>query len=397
MATRCRRIPALRSSPVKGVRRLGLPAVGVAVMILTAVVVVRLAGGDGDRVEAGAPPSSVALDGGVAPEQPDAVLAPGEPPASLGPEVPPGPAPVPPPATLPAPGVVTIPLPDLGTGATTGPGQPTTTATMAPAFTEPGVWVVKSDGTSPILVARSATAGVAVGGTHVAFVEGSTVRAVRRNDLRAKVDLATGVSGHAAQGLPISGGKRGVAFLQGGRAVLVDPAAPGQPVAAFDAPGADAVAAEEDGDGRLIWADQAGLHLGSAEGAAPDDDVERGILQSGHGILAHVQGGRVVVRNGPKLAWGEVDRLRTGPAGMVAGSGGRVRFRTRAGEDRVLLEQASTPVVAATRILYVSAGRALASSSLSGTGATTVATAGAGRAISDLDLLDDTTLVVTVV
>ena len=383
------------------VRRLALPAVGLVVMLLTTLVVVRLAGGDGrqgDQVEAGAPPASVELSGGLGPEEEGPVLEPGEPPIAFDPAVPPGLGSVPTlPATLPAPGVVTIPLPaDLSTGVTTGPGGATTTTAMAPAFTDPGVWVVKTDGTSPILLARSATAGVAVGGTWVAFVEGGAVRAVRRSDARTKVELAEGVSGGAAQGLPISGGRRGVAFLKGGRAVLIDPAAPDEPVASFDAPGADAVAAEDDGAGRLVWADRDGVHAGSPEGGAPGADVERGILEAGHGILAHLQGGRVVVRNGPTLSWGAIDRLRTGPAGMVAASSGQVRFRTQAGEDRVLLEQASTPVVATTRILYVSAGRALASASLSGTGATTLAVAAAGRSITDLDLLDDTTLVVTV-
>lgn len=369
-------------------------AVGLVVMLLTTGLVLRLAGDDADRVEAGAPPSSVAVGPDLASEdQPPLPALEPVAPAPFDPGVPPGLDPVP--ATVPVPGVATIPLPDLSTGVTTGPGARTTTP-RDPAFTEPGVWVVKADGTSPILVARSAAAGVAVGGAWVAFVEGSTVRAVKRSDLRSKIDLADGVSGGAAQGLPISGGKRGVAFLQGSRVVLVDPASPDQPVASFEAQGADAVAAEEDGAGRLVWADADGLHLGTPESSAPGDDVQRGILGIGHGTLAHLQNGRIVVRNGPALAWGEVDRLHLGPAGMVAGSAGQVRFRSRAGEDRVVLERATTPVVSSSRILYVSANQSLASASLSGTGATTVAAASAGRTITNLDLLDDSTLVVTV-
>lgn len=376
------------------VRRVGVAALGLAVMLLTTVLVLRLAGGDGGKVETGAPPSSLDVGGALPSEEPEIQLEPGPPPtSSFDPSVPPGLDPVPVPPTRPESGFPTIPLPDFSTGVTTGATTPTT---RGPAFTEAGVWVVKANGTSPILVARSATAGVAAGGIWVAFVEGSTVRAVRRSNLGAKIDLAAGVSGGAAQGVPISGGKRGIAFLQGGRAVLVDPAAPGRAAASFEAPGADAVAAEEDGDGRLVWADRVGVHLGTPENVAPGDDVDRGILEAGHGTLAHLRAGKVVVRNGPQLSWGEIDRLRVGPAGMVAGSGGRVRFRSRAGEDRVVLEQASTPVVATNRILYVSSNRSLASASLSGTGITTVATAAAGRTITDLDLLDDTTLVVTV-
>lgn len=380
------------------VRRLAVAAVGLVVMLITTAVVLRVAGGGGDHVDTAVPPSSIDLSGGLAAEEPEASLEPGAPPAvSSDPSVQQGPVPMPPQATLPAPpGVVTIPLPDLSTGATTGTGGPMTTTGRGPAFTEPGVWVVKADGTSPMLVARSATAGIAAGGTWVAFVEGSSVRAVKRSDLRTKIELASGVSGGAAQGLPISGGTRGVAFLQGGRAVLVDPAAPGQPVASFEAPGADAVAAEEDGPGRLVWADQEGVHLGSPENVAPNDDVQRGILGVGHGIHAHLQDGRVMVRGGPQLAWGDIDRLRLGPAGMVAASSGRVRFRSSAGEDRVVLERASAPVLTTSRILYVSSSQSLASASHSGTGATAVATAAAGRSITDLDLLDDTTLVVTV-
>jgi len=44
----------------------------------------------------------------------------------------------------------------------------------------------------------------------------------------------------------------------------------------------------------------------------------------------------------------------------------------------------------------VSAGRSLASATLTGTTPIVVATAASGRAITNLDLLDDTTLVVTV-
>jgi hypothetical protein len=129
---------------------------------------------------------------------------------------------------------------------------------------------------------------------------------------------------------------------------------------------------------------------------APADDVQRGMLAMGHGVLAHLQDGQVAIRNGPRLGWGEIDRLQAGRAGLVAASGGRIHFRSGAGEDRVVLERATTPVVSATRILYVSSGSTLASASLTGTGASTVATAAAGRSITNLDLLDDATLVVTV-
>lgn len=377
-------------------RRLAMGAAGLAAMLLTAGLVLRLAGNGGDTVSLDATPSSLEarrgdLEGDVGP---GAGIEPGSPPDVFDPSVPPGLAE--PPATLPAPGVATIPLPDLSSAATTGTTPATTPTARGPAFSERGVWVVKADGTSPILVARDATAGVAVGGAWVAFVEGGTVRAVRRSDLRSKVDVASGVGGTAASGLPISGGRRGIAFLQGSRVVLVDPAAPAQPLVSYEVPAPDAVAAEEDGDGRLVWGDANGLHLGRPETVAPNDHVQRGILALGHGVLAHVQDGQVAVRNGPRLAWGDVDRLQTGAAGIVAASEGRVRFRTNAGEERTLLERASTPVLTAQRILYVSQGQALASASLSGAGAAVVASAGPGRSITNLDLLDDTTLVVTV-
>lgn len=372
-------------------RRLAIAALGVAAMVLAAGLVLRVAGGGGGTLGLDTTPSSLDALRGDPPELlPGLGIEPGDPPAPFDPSIPAG---LDLPATLPAPGVATIPRPDLTTG-TTGPA--TTPTTRAPAFPERGVWVVKADGTSPILVARDASAGVAAGGTWVAFVEAGTVKAVRRSDLRTRIDLATGIGGTAASGLPISGGKRGVAFLQGAEVVLVDPASPSRPLVSYEVPQPDAVAAEEDGDGRLVWADANGLHVGTPQAVAPNDDVERGVLVMGHGFLAHLQDGQVALRNGPRLAWGEVDRLQTGPAGMVAASGGRVRFRNRAGQDRVVLDGASTPVVTATRILYVAEGRSLATASLAGTGATTVATAGAGRTITNLDLLDDTTVVVTV-
>lgn len=381
-------------------RWLALVAVGVAAMLLTTGLVVRLAAG-GDTVRAGSGPTSTLIDlsgdAAAAEVAPDAGLQPGDPPPpSSDPlPVPAVDAPVDTPPTLPAPytGVATIPLPDLSTGATTGTA-PSSTA-RPPAFSEPGVWLVRTDGTGATLVSRGATAGVAAGGTWVGLVDGGAVWAVRRADLRTKVRLGTGVGGGAAQGLPIAGGKGGVAFLQGGRAVLVDPAAPATPAVSVDAPGAVAVAAEEDGEGRLVWADGTGIHVGQAE-PATGAVVQRGVLVMGHGFLAHLEGGQVRLRGGPNLAWGEVDRLATGPAGMVAASGGAVRLRTAGGQDRVLLERATTPVLSSSRIFYVSAGRTLASATLTGTGAVSVATAAAGRSIANLDLLDDTTLVVTV-
>lgn len=372
-------------------RRLAIMALGLAAMLLTAGLVLRAAGDGGDEVTLEASSSSLdALSGDPGDLLPGFGLEPGAPPDPFDPSVPPG---LEAPATLPAPGVATIPLPDLTTATTGSVPEPTA---PGPAFTERGVWVMRADGTSPILVARDATSGVAAGGTWVAFVEGGTVRAVRRSALTTRVEVATGVTGGAASGLPISGGKLGIAFLRDGRAVLVDPASPGRPLASYAAPLGDAVAAEDDGAGRLVWADAAGLHVGSPETVAPDDDVQRGILAVGHGILAHLQDGQVRIRNGPQLAWGEVDRLQTGRGGLVAASGGRVRLRTSGGQERVLLEGASTPVVTDSRILYVAQGRSLATASLTGTGAATLATAATGRTITNLDLLDDSTLVVTV-
>ena len=104
----------------------------------------------------------------------------------------------------------------------------------------------------------------------------------------------------------------------------------------------------------------------------------------------------MTIRNGPRLDWGAVDRLQTGAGGMVGASGGRVHLRTRAGEARVLLERASTPVLTSARILYVSSRSSLESASFTGTGANVVGRASGGRSITNLDLLDDATLVVTV-
>jgi len=379
-------------------RRLAIGVVGVAVLFLAAGLGLRLAGGgDVDTVDLSAPPSMQGLGDDMGEVQAGPGIQPGDPPLPFDPSLPaevapgPGDAPV----TLPPPGVVTIPLPDFSTGQATGTGGSGTTARpAAPAFSEAGVWVVKADGTSPALVARGATAGVAAGGTWVAFLEGGTVRAVRRTDLRSKRDLATGVAGTVAQGLPISGGRGGVAYLKAGRVVLVDPGAPAQAVS-YEAVGADAVAAEEDGAGRLVWADDGGIHVGP-ETVSPTAEVQRGMLEMGHGVLASLQEGQVRLRDGTSLGWGGIDRLQTGPGGLVAASGGRVRLRTPAGESRVVLDRASTPVVTATRILYVSSGRSAASASLAGTGSTVVASAAPGRAITSLDLLDDTTLVVTV-
>ncbi len=379
-------------------RRVVIATVGLVVMVLTAVVVLRVAGdGGGARLATdtdGGPLDG--LSGDVAGDQPGLGIQPGDPPlpetttAPL--TLPPLPELLPEAATLPEPRVLTIPLPDFGAASTTPASGSGTTS--APAFSEPGVWVVKTNGTSPILVAKDAKAGVAAGATWVAFVEGETVRAVRRSDLRTKVDLASGVTGTAAQGLPIAGGRRGVAYLQGGTAKLVDPA--DRSVTSVEAPGARAVAAEEDGDGRLVWADDAALHVGPTE-TVPAVRVQRGILVMGHDLLAHLQeGGRVAVRNGPTLDWGAVDRLQTGTAGLVAASGGRVHLRTAAGQDRVLLERASTPVLSGDRILYVSSSRTISTASLTGTDVKTVASAATGRAITNLDLLDDSTLVVTV-
>ena len=378
-------------------RRLTIAAVGLAVTLLTAALVLRMAsdGGRTQKIGLDATPTSldaltgdlgeVSEGGGIEPGPPQALEVPYDPvvPAGLGDPV----------ATLPAPGVATIPLPDLGTGQTTPPRS--SAGTGGPAFTDAGVWVVKADGSSPFLVARGATAGVGAGRTWVAFVEGGNLMAAPRSDLRSKRELVTGIGGTAAQGMPISGGSRGVAFLRGGRAVLVDPAAPGTPVVAHEAPGADAIAAEDDGEGRLAWADDRGLHLGAPESVAAHD-VQRGMLALGHGFVAHLQDGQVAIRNGPRLAWGQVDRLQTGEAGLVAASGGRVHVHTRAGEDRVFLDRATTPVVTATRILYVSSMTSVAAASLTGIGVTRVATASPGRTITNLDLLDDATLVVTV-
>ena len=378
-------------------RRVAIAAVGLVVMVLTAVVILRVAG-DGGGARLATDNDSGPLDGlsgGVAGDQPGFGIQPGDPPlpetttAPL--TLPPLPELLPEAATLPEPRVLTIPLPDFGAASTTPASGSGTTS--APAFSEPGVWVVKTNGTSPILVAKDAKAGVAAGATWVAFVEGETVRAVRRSDLRTKVELASGVSGTAAQGLPIAGGRRGVAYLQGGTAKLVDPA--DRSVTSVEAPGAIAVAAEEDGDGRLVWADDAALHVGPTETVAAVR-VQRGILVMGHGLLAHLEDGRVAVRNGRSLDWGAVDRLQTGTAGLVAASGGRVHLRTAAGQDRVLLERASTPVLSGDRILYVSSSRTIATASLTGTDVRTVASAAPGRAITNLDLLDDSTLVVTV-
>jgi hypothetical protein len=382
-------------------RRLAIGAVGIAVMLLTAALVVRAAGGGGGGdVGLEATPSSIdALSGDLDPLDAAGGIEPGTAVEATtptvffyDPAVPPGLDPL---ATLPPPGVATIPLPDFS-GVTMPGGSGAPSPAGPAAFTEAGVWVVKADGSSPTLVARNATAGVAAGGTWVAFLEGRDLRAVRRSALGTKSHLAGGVTGTAAQGLPVSGGKRGVAFVLGGRVVLVDPAAPGSPLASYEAPGADAVAAEEDGDGRLAWADSQGLHVGTPGSVAAGDDVQRGMLALGHGFLASLQDGRVTIRNGPRLDWGEVDRLQTGGAGMVAASGGRVHLRTRAGEDRAMLEGASTPVITATRILYVSSRSSLASASLTGTGATVVGRTTGGRSITNLDLLDDDTLVVTV-
>ncbi len=373
-------------------RRIAVGAVGLAVMVLTAVLVLR-AVGPSDDVDLASTPSSIEMSGEID-VQPGVLLLPGDPPVSAEPWLPPPLADTVP-ATLPTPSVATIPLPDFSAGSTTGAGPPTSPSTRAATFPEPGVWVVKADGQSPILVSRGATAGVAAGGVWIAFVQGGTVKAVERRDLRTPRDLATGVTGTAAQGLPISGGRRGVAFLRGGQAVLVDPAAPGQPLVAHDAPGADAVAAEEDGEGRLAWADDRGLHVG-APGPLAGGDVQRGMLAVGHGMVASLQEGRVTLEGAPVLDWGPVDRLQTGPAGLVAGSAGRIRLRSPGGASATLLDRASSPVVTATRILYVSAGRSLATATLTGSGPTVVATAGAGRSITGLDLLDDATLVVTV-
>ncbi|MEO5678612.1 MAG: hypothetical protein ABIS47_02990 [Acidimicrobiales bacterium] len=378
-------------------RRVAFAVVGLAVMFLTSGLVLRLVGGSADdQLKSGTTSSSIdaVLDPAAGDPATGDVL-PGDPFLPVDPTLPPaavptaGPDPVP---TLPPPGVATIPLPDFSGGG----GAASPTARAGPAFTAPGVWVVKADGTSPTLVARDATAGVAAASMWVAFVEGDRARAVRRSDLGTKVDLATGVTGTAAQGLPLAGGRRGVAFLQGGRAVLVDPATPSTPLASFAAPGADAVASEEDGEGRLVWADDGGLHVGVATSDAPATQVERGQLVKGHGVLAHLEAGRVVVEGGATLDWGAVDRLRTGSAGLVAASAGRIRFRASDGQERVLLDKATTPVLAGERILYVSATRTITSASLAGIGVTTVASAAAGRSITNIDLLDDTTLVVTV-
>lgn len=383
-------------------RRLAIGVAGVALMFLVAGLGLRLAGDGGGDVDLRVPPGTVEVLTGDAVD-PGYGILPGDPPVPLDTSLPPvaEPPPVPddPAATLPAPGVVTIPLPDFGTAGPTGPAGPVgpgaAPTNAGPAFGDTGVWVVKADGSSPFLVARGATAGVAVGGAWVAFMEGGTVKAVRRSDLRAKRDLATGVSGTAAQGLAISGGRGGVAFVRDGRVLLVDPEAPAQPKVAYDAPGADAVAAEEDGEGRLVWADDAGLHVGVPEPAVPAA-VQAGMLVLGHGVLASLQDGRVRVEGGPSLDWGAVDRLQTGSGGLVAGSNGRVRLHTGTGEDRTLLDRAATPVVTGSRIFYVASGRSLALASLSGSGPTVVASAAPGRTITNLDLLDDATLVVTV-
>lgn len=383
-------------------RRLAIAAIGLAVTVLTVVVVLRVAGdGGSSRLATDERREEVeGLSGDVADDQYGGGVLPGDPPQSQSQSqettpplvLPPEPTMPPEEPTSPDPSVYTIPLPDFGAGA--GTGGPGSSAAPGPAFPDRGVWVVKANGTSPILVARNATSGVAAAGTWVAFVEGTTVAAVRRSDLRTRLLVDSGVSGTAAQGLPIAGGRRGVAFLKGGKAHLVDPGAPDQRVS-FDAPGANAVGAEEDGEGRLVWADDEGIHAGR-EVVAPAARVERGILAMGHDLLAHLQGGQVNVRNGPSLSWGSVDRLQTGTAGLVAGSGGKVRLRTPAGDDRVLLDQAATPVLAGERILYVSASRTVSSASLTGGDVRTVAQAAPGRSITNLDLLDDSTLVVTV-
>jgi hypothetical protein len=380
---------------------LAIGAIGIAVMLLTAGLVLRAAGDGGSNVAVEATSSSVdALTGDLGSFDPGGGIEPGPgieatTPTTFAydPAVPPGLDPLAP--TLPTGGVATIPLPDFsgvtmpgGTGATPPPGPA--------AFSEPGVWVVKTDGGSPTLVARNATAGVAAGGSWVAFVEGGDLWAVRRSALGTRSHVAAGVGGGAAQGLPVSGGKRGVAFVLGSRVVLVDPAAPSSPLVSHEAPGADAVAAEEDGEGRLAWADGQGVHVGAPASVAPGEDVQRGMLVLGHGFLASLQGGRVTIRNGPRLDWGAVDRLQTGGAGMVAAGGGRVHLRTRAGDDRLLLERASTPVLTSARILYVSSRSSLESASLTGTGVKVVGRASGGRSITNLDLLDDATLVVTV-
>lgn len=382
-------------------RRLAIGTVGIAVMLLTAGLVLRAAGDGrgGPQLSAHATASSLdALSGDLGPIEPGVGIGPGAGihtftvPPPFDPAVPPGLDP--PPPTLPPAGLATIPLPDFSGGQTSRPGS--TQAAGPAVFSEPGVWVVKVDGRSPILVSRGATSGVAAGGTWVAFVEGGHLRSVRRTDLGTKRDLASGIGGTAAQGLPVSGGKRGVAFVMDERVLLVDPAAPAAPVESHPAPGADAVAAEEDGQGRLAWADSQGLHVGAPEGGEPAEDVQRGLLVLGHGFVASLQGGQVTLRDGSRLGWGDVDRLQTGVGGLVAASNGRVHLRTRSGDDRVLLDRASTPVVTASQILYVSAGSSVASASLNGSGAVVVATASGGRAITNLDLLDDVTLVVTV-
>ena len=391
-------------------RRIAIAVVGLVVMVLTTAVILRVAGdggGDGARLATDAdearldslsPDATGEVTGGLPAVQPGDPPPPEETTVPIALPVIPDEV-VPEDAALPGSGVLTIPLPDFG--AATGTSGAGTANPAAPAFPERGVWVVKANGSSPILVARDATAGVAAGGTWVAFVEGGEVKAVRRSDLRTKVTLASGVSGTAAQGLPIAGGRRGVAFLQGGRAQLVDPAAPGAPVASVEAAGATAVAAEEDGDGRLVWADGNGLHVVPTE-HLPSARVQRGLLAMGHGLLAHLQeDGRVAVRAGAggqwaSLDWGPVDRLQTGAAGLVAASGGRVHLRTTAGQERVLLDRASTPVVTADRVLSVSSTRTITTASLTGTDVRVVASAAPGRAITNLDLLDDSTLVVTV-
>ena len=387
-------------------RRIAIAVVGLVVMVLTATVIVRLAGGGGGArlaTDADADGRSLdALTGEVGGDRADGVQ-PGDPPqaeetTTVPLALPPAPDPLAEVPTVPDSRVLTIPLPDFG--ATTGPPAPGTGSTPAPAFSERGVWVVKANGTSPILVAAGATAGVAVGGTWVAFVQGDAVLAVKRSDLRTKIALASGVSGTAAQGLPIAGGRRGVAFLKDGKAHLVEPA--DRSVRSVDAADAVAVAAEEDGDGRLVWAGgDGGLRVEPSE-ILPSARVHGGVLAMGHGFLAHLKpDGKLAVRAGPgaewaSLDWGVVDRLHTGAAGLVAASGGRVHLRTPGGQDRVLLERASTPVVGGDRILYVSASRTVATASLAGTDVRSVAGAGPGRSITSLDLLDDSTLVVTV-
>jgi len=364
-------------------------------MFLAAGMVVRaLGGGDGTRLATGPGSNDSAKPWDVP------GIEPGDPPTTSDPfagdAIAGSPLAGSPLVTLPS-SVATVPLAGAGTGLsggttpTPGPGTP---ATPGQVFTERGVWVVKADGSSPILVARDATAGVAAGGTWVAFVQGGTVRAVKRSNLQAARDLGSGVGGTAAQGLPIAGGKRGVAFLQAGKVVLVDPAVPDQPLS-YEAPGGDAVADEVDGEGRLAWADTNGLHIGSPK-KVTTEDVQRGMLALGHGLLASLQADQVTVGGGPRLSWGVIDRLWTSPAGLVASSGGRVHLRAPTGEERLLLDRASTAVATATRLLYVSAGQGLATASLTGADATIIATAGPGHALTHLDLLDDATLVVTV-